>query len=109
MGARDVKFGSIMDAAAWAKAGLFAVLGTPRGSPERKARLDEITLGVTQARVMADGYQGRLAPELRLATQIAEVGLRHLSGRNSTKKATGDDETAKRTHPRRRGAMIRRG
>jgi len=67
--------GAIIDAIAWAKSTLFVVIGTEKGSPQRRAKLDELARATVKARELADAYQGDLAIELRFALRMAEMGL----------------------------------
>lgn len=75
MNARSIQMGTIIDAIAWAKSTLLVVVATPRGSPQRRAKLDELARATVKARELADAYQGNLAMELKLALRVAEMGL----------------------------------
>ena len=75
MAARDIKIGTITDAARWTRHALAAVMSTPKGSPERRAKLDDLIQATTRARVLADAYHGKLAVELRITLWAAEAVL----------------------------------
>ncbi len=75
MGARDIKIGTLADAARWTKRALAAAISTPRGSPERRAKLEELIQATTRARFLAEAYKGELAVELRVALRAAEIVL----------------------------------
>ncbi len=103
--ARNVKMGTVVDAVRWAKHTMLVVIGTPSGSPERRAKLDELVRATARARALADDYKGSLAIELRLALHAAEVGLRRLQGASVASTSPDEPAKAKKTprkvHPRR--------
>ncbi len=78
MGARDIKIGTLADAARWTKRALAAAISTPRGSPERRAKLEELIQATTRARFLAEAYKGELAVELRVALRAAEIVLNRI-------------------------------
>jgi hypothetical protein len=111
MGTRDIKIGTILDGMRWMRSCAFSLLSTPSGSPERRARLFELTMATAKARAMAETYRGKMAPELRLAIGVAEAALRHFGERAGEPGSRGSgDKTPKagKTHPRYATAMIRR-
>lgn len=111
MAARDIKIGTALDAASWAKGAIFAAATTPPGSPERRRKLDEIALGVARAKQAADSYRGKMAAELRIALSIAELGISKLRARPSKGPAPDVDAAEsrpgkqKRSRPRLRGTL----
>lgn len=78
MSARDVKVGTLIDVLRWLKGAVLVAVGTPSGSPERTAKLDELSLVIQRARQATAGYQGERAPELRAALGVAEITLAYL-------------------------------
>lgn len=102
MGTRDLKIGTILDGVRWMRSCAHAVLATPAGSTERRARLAELTMATTRARVIAQEYRGKMAPELRMAIRVAEATLMMLGERKVGEGSTGTD---KPDHPRQ--AMVR--
>lgn len=103
MSARNLRVGTILDTLAWVGDGL-AALRTPRGSPQRRAKLEEIGAATTKARIAAESYRGRFAPEVRVALQVAELGVqRARSGWGSPESpgaAHDSRERPRRVHPR---------
>ncbi len=75
MAARDIKIGTLADAARWTRAALAAAISTPKGSPERRAKLEDLIQATTRARFLAEAYKGDLAVELRVALRAAEIVL----------------------------------
>lgn len=106
MGARDVKLGTVADALAWLRDAAAVTLGTPPGSPERVKKLDDLVGALGRAKASAAGYHGKMADEIRLGVQAAEIVVRRIRGdvvARPTEPST-DDVTGKRkrVHPRRR-------
>lgn len=96
MGARDLKIGTILDAAGWSIDAL-AATATPAGSPERRAKIVELSGAVQRGKVVAEAYDGKLAPEIRLALRVAEWGLGRLgagaASASKTEPTAGPDRT----------------
>lgn len=103
--ARDIRMGTIADAISWVKHTVLVVVATPSGSPERRAKLDELSRATATARKLADGYEGRLSMELKIALRVAEFALARLTQQFSPDPAT---RAQKRSHPRRRIQRSRR-
>lgn len=107
MGARDVKLGTVADALAWLRDAAAVALGTPSGSPERARKLDELTHALGRAKASAAGYRGKMADEIRLGVQAAEIVVKRVRGdstaQNTDPVPDGDDNRGKRkrVHPRR--------
>jgi hypothetical protein len=80
MKARDITMGTVLDAVGWAREAYRAARDTPPGSSERRKKIEELSLAVMVARQKAQEYEGRLAPELRIALLVAEQGLRRMRG-----------------------------
>ena len=110
MGTRDLKIGTILDGMKWMRSCAYAVIATPSGSPERRARLAELTMATTRARIMAEDYRGKMAPELRMAIRMAEATLHLLGEKKAGGSSTGSDRPDRPDHPRQAMArMARRG
>jgi len=75
MGVKDIKIGTLADAARWTRRALLAAMRTPSGSPERQAKLDDLIQATTRARFLAEAYDGKLAVELRVTLRVAEIVL----------------------------------
>jgi hypothetical protein len=75
MGVKDIKIGTLADAARWTRRALLAVMRTPSGSPERQAKLDDLIQATARARFLAEAYDGKLAVELRITLRVAEIVL----------------------------------
>lgn len=106
MGARDVKLGTVADALAWLRDAAAVTLGTPPGSQERVQKLDELTLALGRAKVSVAGYRGKMADEIRLGVQMAEIVVKRVRGdstAHTSEAASSDDrkEKRRRIHPRR--------
>lgn len=106
MGARDVKLGTVADALAWLRDAAAVALGTPSGSPERARKLDELTHALGRAKASADGYRGKMADEIRLGVQAAEIVVKRVRGDSTAQAADPTDGDThrgkrKRVHPRR--------
>ncbi len=108
MGTKDIKLGTLMGGLAWLRDAALVTLGTPPGSPERRQKLDELSATLGRAKQAAAGYRGKMADELRLGVQAAELGVNRLRRRSSEQEAqeSGDkareDGSGERVHPRRR-------
>ncbi len=84
MGTRDIKIGTIADAARWTKQALAAVVSTPAGSAERRAKLEDLIRATERARALAEAYKGERAAELRVALRAAEIVLDRIRSGAST-------------------------
>lgn len=109
MGTKDIKLGTLMGGLAWLRDAALVTLGTPPGSPERRQKLDELSATLGRAKQAAAGYRGKMADELRLGVQAAELGVNRLRRRSTEREAQegGGDEAresgpGERVHPRRR-------
>lgn len=105
MGARDVKLGTVADALAWLRDAAAVALGTPPGSPERARKLGELAHALGRAKTSVAGYQGKMADELRLGVQAAEIVIRRVRGDvEASNQGTPSDAPRgkrRRVHPRR--------
>lgn len=77
MSARDVTVGSILDAARWVKDAVVAATTSPPGSPERLAKLDQLAVATSRARIVADA-RGGASRGLQIALRAAELGIDYL-------------------------------
>jgi hypothetical protein len=103
MGARDVKLGTVADALAWLRDAAAVTLSTPPGSPERARKLDDLARALGRAKQSAAEYRGKMADEIQLGVQAAEIIVRRMRGDGNASPDVTSDATPKkkRRHPRR--------
>lgn len=104
MGVQDLKIGSVVGALRWLGSASAALLSTPPGSAERRARLDELARVVAQVRSLADARPGKFGAEVKLALHVADVLLeriRRSEGAPGCSGGQGEPSRARRVHPRR--------
>lgn len=78
MSARDVTIGSIVDAARWVKDAVTVARQTPPGSAERMAKLDQLAMVTSRARMVADAKGGAASTGLQIVLRAAELGIDYL-------------------------------
>ncbi len=78
MGARDVTIGAIFDGARWLKGAIDVARQTPPGSDERMAKLNQLAIATSRARVMADASGGKVSAGIGIALRAAELGIDYL-------------------------------
>jgi hypothetical protein len=102
MTAGDVRIGTILRTMSWAKDAIAAVAATPPGSPERRRKLDEISVAVARIRQLADAHRGKMAAEIRLAVSVIELGLGRLRPATTSVDPAnpGNQAKKKKPHPR---------
>ncbi len=106
---REIKVDSVMKAIKWAKHTLLVVVSTPSGSPERRAKLDELARATSRARELASSYRGKLSTELQVGLQMTEMALARFrlspeaaaEAAAEAARATAPAKKRPRVHPRR--------
>lgn len=109
MGAREVKLGTVADALAWLRDAAAVAMSTPPGSPERAQKLNELAIVLDRAKTSAAGYRGKMADEIRLGVQAAEIVVKRVRGDVRARAENSEDSRSpndgggkrRRVHPRR--------